>query len=133
MGHRLGMAVKLVAHHDCAQLKKRYQSCADPVEKTHWWIIWKIAQAQDPLSRIAQESGLGRQWVYKLKDRYNSLGAEGLKDRRCDNGAEPLLNPQAVEALLRALSRPPADAGLWSGPKVARWMEELLGDRKSVV
>ncbi|NJK91048.1 MAG: helix-turn-helix domain-containing protein [Blastochloris sp.] len=120
------MAIKLTAHHNCAQLKKRYPSCADPVEKTHWWIIWKIAQAQEPMSGIAQEAGVGRQWVYKLKDRYNLLGQEGLKDRRSDNGAKPLLNQEALEALRLALSQPPQDSGLWSGPKVARWMEELL-------
>lgn len=120
------MAVKLVPHHDSSQLKKRYQSCPDPVEKTHWWIIWKISRGEDSMAHIAEEAGVVRQWVYKIKDRYNTHGEAGLRDQRLDNGAEPILDEVQVEALRKALSQPPSDAGLWSSPKVARWMEEVL-------
>ena len=121
------MALELAPHHDCLQLRQFYRSCKDTVGKTHWWIIWKLSEGQQSVADIARHAGVGRQWVYKLKDRYNCQGAKGLGDLRSGNGAKPLLDENKLEALRDALSRPPADEGLWSGPKVARWMGEVLG------
>src|SRR5207245_4140341 len=55
-------------------------------------------------------------------------GPDGLDDRRHGNaGAKPLLGPEDEAALRAALAEPPADGGLWTGPKVARWMVARLG------
>lgn len=127
------MALELVAHHTPSQLQSHYRRCSDPVEKTHWWIIWKLSQEEDSVERIARDAGVGSQWVYKLKDRYNAQGAEGLRDRRADNGAQPLLDQAGLDLLRRALDQAPDDGGLWSGPKVARWMAAYLGHRVDLV
>jgi hypothetical protein len=42
-------------------------------------------------------------------------------------GAPCLLTSEQQQELDHALDQPPADGGLWSGPKVAAWMAERLG------
>jgi hypothetical protein len=58
----------------------------------------------------------------------NEGGPDGLGDRRRGNaGAKPLLDAEDEAALRAALAEPPADGGLWTGPKVAAWMAARLG------
>lgn len=47
--------------------------------------------------------------------------------RHRNRGASPLLNDVQLAQLWQVLQSPPADDGLWTGPKVAQWMSELLG------
>ena len=55
-------------------------------------------------------------------------GPGGLGDRRNQNaGAKSLLDEEDKAALNAALTEPPADGGLWTGPKVAAWMTARLG------
>jgi transposase len=66
--------------------------------------------------------------VNKLARRYEAEGVEALGDRRRGNrGAKPLLGEADLEALRERLQTPPDDGGLWSGPKVARWIAARLG------
>ncbi len=59
---------------------------------------------------------------------YNRDGASILGElRRHNRGAQPLLNDQQQALLKQALQAAPEDGGLWTGPKVARWMSELNG------
>ena len=41
--------------------------------------------------------------------------------------SKPLLSAAQQEELAHALQEPPEDGGLWSGPKVAQWMQRTLG------
>lgn len=51
-----------------------------------------------------------------------------MGDKRHENpGAAPLLNEVQQAQLWQALQEQPADGDLWDGPKVARWMSDLLG------
>jgi transposase len=62
-------------------------------------------------------------WVYQLVRRYNAGGPSCLGDQRANNGTEPtIVTPQAVAALKERIKTPPDDGGLWTGPKVARWL-----------
>jgi hypothetical protein len=64
--------------------------------------------------------------------RYNEQGPDSLGDRRLGNGAAPaILTPEALSSLKERVKTPPGDGGLWTGPKVARWLAEFHG-RKSV-
>ena len=59
--------------------------------------------------------------------RWNAAGEAGIADHRRDlPGAKPLLTALQQRELAEAL-QPPTDGGLWSGPKVAAWMQEKLG------
>lgn len=60
--------------------------------------------------------------------RWNAQGEAGIGDRRHERDvSRPLLWPKLQEELAAALQEPPAEGGLWSGPKVAGWMQQRLG------
>lgn len=121
--------LELKAHRSVEELKAAWKGCDDPVEKTHWHLLWRYSQgaSERSLPEVAQECGLDPSWARRLIHRYNARGAEGLRDRRADNGAQPLLDEAQLEVLRQAVGKDPEDGGLWSGPKVAHWMARRLG------
>jgi transposase len=77
---------------------------------------------------VAKATGYTRPWIRKLVRRYNAQGHAGLEDRRHHNPGQRLgLSPEQVQALEVALEQPPDDGGLWTGPKVAAWIAQVLG------
>ena len=77
---------------------------------------------------MAAATGYGQRWITEIVRRYNAEGTGGLGDQRANNtGARPLLSQEDELTLQEALAEPPADGGLWSGPKVAAWMTARLG------
>ena len=66
----------------------------------------------------------------ELEARYKTVGAEALGDQRVHNGTKPtILTPEALAALKERIKTPPADGGLWTGPKIARWLARFHGVR----
>jgi transposase len=77
---------------------------------------------------IALVSGYCPRGMRTLAHRYNDEGPQGLGDRRPGNpGGTCLLSPEQQAQLCQALAEPPADGGLWTGPKVARWIASHTG------
>lgn len=64
--------------------------------------------------------------VRKLLRRYNAEGEAALLDKRKNNGGKRFLDETQQAALEVALSAPPADGGLWTGPKAAARISETL-------
>jgi hypothetical protein len=63
-----------------------------------------------------------------LNKRYNEAGPEALGDQRIHNGTKPtILTPAALAALKKRIKKPPNDGGLWTGPKIARWLARFHG------
>jgi transposase len=90
-------------------------------------IVWLLSQGRSEREVVAV-TGYGARWIIEIARRYNAEGAGGLGDQRARNtGARPLLGQEDEAALRDALAEPPADGGLWSGPKVAAWMTARLG------
>jgi transposase len=117
----------LPPHLSSVEIAKRMRACADAVERTHWQIIWLLDQGQR-VPTVAAELGYSEAWVRTIVHRYSDQGAAGLKDRRRANpGATPLVNAAVRAALQTRLADPPDDGGLWTGPKVARWLSDRLG------
>jgi transposase len=126
---RLGMATYLKGHLERAQIKERWKRCNDLVEKGHWQIIWLASEKDGPInvSELSRQVGMNHSWVGRLLKRYNEQGAEGLRDRRAENGRQGLLDEQGVQQLRSELDKEPAGGGLWNGPKVAAWIGQRLG------
>lgn len=119
--------LRLAPHLSPDELRARYQDCKDPVERSHWQVLWLVSQGRGSAD-IAAVSGYTVTWVRKLVRRYREDGPEAMRDGRHDNPGQPRLLEAADEsALEQALGEPPEDGGLWSGPKVARWMSAHLG------
>ncbi len=109
------------------ELHNRYRSARDPIERTHWHILWLRKEGHTP-DEVAFMLGYTARWIRTIVGRFNQAGEEAILDqRRTLPGARPLLNQEQQKELDQVLDQPPADGGLWSGPKVAAWMSERLG------
>src|SRR3954451_23126758 len=131
----------LAAHLSPAELGQRYRAARSPIERSHLQIVWLLSRGRGE-REVAQVTGYGRRWVGEVARRYEEGGPDGLGDRRRgDAGARPLLGgeDEAAGGGGRggpgpwggrggggaggpARPDPPADGGLWTGPKVATWM-----------
>src|SRR3954449_6545641 len=117
----------LAAHLSPAELGQRYRAARSPIERSQLQIVWLLSRGRSE-REVAQVTGYGRRWVGEVARRYDEGGPDGLGDRRRGNaGARPLLGAEDEAALRAALAGPPADGGLWTGPKVATWMAARLG------
>jgi len=108
------------------RLERLYRKAADPVLRTHLLMVWRMSVG-DSLGEVAEMVGYSRKWTTEIGRRYASGGVEALGDRRHGNpGAKEraLLDEAGEEELREALQEPPPGGGMWSGPKVARWIEE---------
>ena len=117
----------IAPHLTVAELQERFRKCDDAVEKIHWQAISLRAQGWGT-SEVAEICGYKRDWVHRLVRRYNAEGPDSLRDGRQRNGKKRLMSAEQLaelhEAVLHGL---PPGGGLWTGPKVARWMTEKLG------
>src|SRR3954452_5397053 len=120
-------ALEVAGHLSVTELGRRYRKSRGRVERGHLQVVWLLVQGRSR-GEVARIMGLSGLWVAEIVRRYNETGPDGLDDRRRGNaGAKPLLGPEDEAALRAALAEPPADGGLWTGPKVARRMVARLG------
>src|SRR3954467_3287634 len=120
-------APDLVAHLSPAELGQRYRAARSPIERPQLQIVWLLSRGRGE-REVAQVTGYGRRWVAEVVRRYDEEGPDGLGDRRRRNaGARPLLGAEDEAALRVALAEPPADGGLWTGPKGATGMAGRRG------
>ncbi len=124
--------IQLRMHLSTAELERRYRAARDPVERSHYQIIWLLSHGTST-SEVMEVTGYGRRWIQELARRYNERGPAGVGDRRRHNpGAERLLSQQQREELGAALLLPPPDGGMWNSRKVAAWISERTGRQVGV-
>jgi transposase len=115
---------------ESSRLEGLYRKAADPVLRTHLLMVWRISLG-DSMREVAQMVGYSEKWVREIAGRYESEGVVGLGDRRHSNpGAKEraLLDEEGQARLREALlEEAPPGGGMWSGPKVARWIEQRTG------
>jgi transposase len=124
-----GMTKRVTVSTDltAADLHERYRSATNAVERTHWHILWLMKEGHSA-NEIASMLGYSARWIRTVVARYNRAGEEAIRDHRTTlPGAPCLLSLEQQRELDQALEQPPADGGLWSGPKVAAWMQQRLG------
>ena len=118
---------------ESTRLERLYRKATDPVLRTHLLMVWRMSLGE-PLGEVAEMVGYSEKWTREIKRRYESEGVEWLGDRRHANpGAkERALLDEEGQAELRAalVGGPPPDGGMWSGPKVARWIAQRTGLEK---
>lgn len=115
-------------HLPVEELAVRYRRARDPVARSHWQIVWLVAQGQH-VPAVARLVGYSPNWVRELIRRFNADGPEALIDGRSAHrgGNPPLLSPALRTALAAALDGPAPDGGLWTCGTVAAWMADRLG------
>jgi transposase len=118
--------VTIAPHLSKEELEQRYRQSKDPVERSHYQILWLLAQGKTP-QQVSEVTGYSRNWIYELVWGYNRDGVESLGDGRHQNpGATPLLDAQQQANLIQVLREAAPDGGLWNGPKVAAYLSEVL-------
>ncbi len=130
---RMPKRLELSPHASTEELEHRYRKAKDPVERSHRQIVWLLSEGRTT-REVCEVTGYSPGWVRQIARRYNERGVEGLGDRRHGNpGAREraLLDEEGQAELREALLEgPPPGGGMWSGPKVARWIEQRNGLKK---
>ena len=84
--------VSIAAHLSVDDLAHRYRKATDPIERSHFQIIWLLAQGKRT-GEVAECTGYCINWIRILARRYNRDGPQVLADQRKQNtGALPLLS-----------------------------------------
>lgn len=121
--------IPFVRHLPAGKLRYRYVSCRHPVERPRWHALWLLSRT-DPgraPAEVADLVGLSAVTVRAVLHRWNDHGPAGVADRRAGNGSAPRLTARRREALYAALQKRPPDGGVWTGPKVARYVKDRWG------
>lgn len=120
--------ITIKTHLSLEELKARYHQAKDATERTHYQIIWLLAQGKRT-EEVAAVVGYSRGWIYELVWGYNRIGPETLGDHRHQNpgGKELLLDDVQQAYLWQALQSSPPEGGQWNGRKVADWIAQLIG------
>ncbi len=121
--------IKLEPHLNSEELENRYRKAKDPVERSHYQILWLISEGKRT-TEVMEVTGYSRGWIQQLARRYNEGGPQLLGDRRHGNpGAKEraLLSAEQQEELREALMKPPPDGGMWNSRKVGEWIERRSG------
>jgi transposase len=114
-------------HLSSIELEARYKAAADPIGKSHFHALWLLSSGYEQ-DEVAELLSFSSRWVRALIRRYNEDGPEALGDQRVHNGTKPtILTPAALAALKQRIRTPPEDGGLWTGPKIARWLAKFHG------
>ena len=114
-------------HLSPAELEARYETASDPIGKSHFHALWLLSSGLE-VDEVAELLSFSPRWVKALIRRYNEGGPERLGDQRTHNGSAPrILTAEALAALKERIRTTPEDGGLWSGPKVARWLARFHG------
>jgi transposase len=115
---------------ESTRLERLYRKANDPVLRTHLLMVWRMSVG-DPIREVARMVGYSEKWTREIARRYEREGVEGLGDRRHGNpGAKgrALLDEEGQAELRAALLKgSPPGGGMWSGPKVASWIEQKRG------
>lgn len=124
----------LEKHHSSEELKQKYLHSKDSVESRRWHLLWKISQGWT-IKNSAIAVGINYNYGKEILKKYNNRGKKGVKNlknkqRKQSGGKKPLLTEEQLQKLKRQLESKPSDEGIWTGTKVARWIEKETGAKK---
>lgn len=124
----MARTISLATHFTSDELKARYQSSPDPVESRRWHLLWLVSQRWYLLDAAASV-GVSYSYARRIVHAYNKGGLKAIVNRRRGRvvSSRALLDEQGQRELDQALQSPPADGGLWNGPKVAQWIAQKTG------
>lgn len=128
-----GKRTELATHLSVGELaaRARARKGVDAKETRRWQALWLFAQGQGT-AQVSVATGLSVSWLAEIRRRYNQEGVASVSDghHRRPGGARPLLSDSQRAQLAGAIEAPVPAAlggGLWSGRKVARWVQAATG------
>ena len=103
--------ISLEPHLTIDELAGRYRSTKDPVERSRWHFLWRLARGLTAKA-IANLTGYSGYWIGRIARRYNQHGPEGVQDlRHQSRPSAPLLSASQQDALVAALAAGGAPKG----------------------
>jgi transposase len=112
-----------------ADIALRSTSASTAIERRRWQVIGLLADRL-PLVEIVSATGYRPRTIRQIAQRYRERGSAGLVDGwQRSVGAAPILSEEQQRELRQALQKPAPDGGVWTGPKVARWIAARTGKR----
>jgi transposase len=112
-----------------AEIALRSTSASTAIERRRWQVIGLLADGA-PRAEIVAATGCPPRTIRQIAQRYRECGPAGLADgRQRSVGAAPILAEGQQRDLRQALQEPAPDGGIWTGPKVARWIAARIGKR----
>jgi transposase len=124
----------LAQHFSSYELRKKYLKSRDNVEARRWHLLWKISLGWT-IKNSAVAVGYSYPYAQKILKRYNRDREAGIINQKNQTsnhfrGKTKLLNCQQLEKLKEQIEQTPPDGGIWTGVKVARWIEKETGKEK---
>ena len=124
----------LAKYHSSDELKQKYIKSQENVEARRWHLLWKISLGWT-IKNSAIAVGINYEYGKEIVKKYNNLGEKGVVNlkknpRKRTGGKKSLLTEKQLEKLAAKLESRPSDGGIWTGTKVARWLEEETGVEK---
>jgi len=123
---------KIVNHLTNDDLKIRYESAVDKEIRKRWHMLWLVQAMDYPVSKASIIVGYKRSWGKYWVKQYNQKGSSAIVMPKLRNPAwaKQKVSEEMKAHLLDKLSEEVPDAiggGLWSGPKVAAYLEHRYG------
>jgi transposase len=121
--------IKLTTKLSVDELERRYRRASEGMERSHWQIIWLLAQGH-PAYVVAQMTGYSAYWIGQIARRCNDEGEEGLVNHRTISRPSPhalLSTPEHLDELRAALAGPAPQDDVWNSRTVAAWLSARAG------
>lgn len=125
--------IKLTTKLSVDELERRYRSAGEGTERSHWHILWLLAQGH-PAYQVAQMTGYSAYWIGRIARRFNEEGEAALVDHRKVPHWRPrpqprtlLATPEQLEELRQALAGPAPQGDVWNSRTVAAWLSARSG------
>ena len=121
----------LANYYSSDELKQKYIKSQDSIEARRWHLLWKVSLGWT-IKNSAIAVGINYDYGKEIVKKYNELGEKGVTNlkkeaRKHTGGKKSLLTAEQLKQLARELEFRPADGGIWTGTKVARWIEKETG------
>jgi transposase len=114
------------------ELETQFKNATDPREARRWQLLWLIS-LNHQIDFAASVTGSCYSSARNILKKYNQHGPHSIPDKRktrTHTPRKPLLNETQQQQLIQALQHPHPDGGLWTGPKVAAWIEAQTGRKR---
>jgi transposase len=122
--------LQLLPHLSSEELQRRYLSSQHPLERTRWHGLWLVSLGKSG-AEAARLVGRSDTWLSDVARAYNSRGPQAVSPVQRGGaqwgGKTPSLDEAGLQALVEALAGPAPTGGLWTGAKVALWIERRTG------
>lgn len=129
----MARSIKLTTKLSVNELEKRYRSAGEGTERSHWQILWLLAQGH-PAYEVATMTGYCAYWIGRVARRFNEEGEAALVDHRKAphfrsrrNPRTLLTPPEQSEELRAALVGPAPQGDVWNSRTVAVWLSARTG------